>query len=375
MIKATSGAELCATSAKPNVQPLDCIRAKDHTYKGVVDLTGRVSVGEPISKDGSPLHWRVPYNVMDDAGNKAKTVWRDINVEEVDLDDFERKTKSEILANRKDEVDNSIKEALIKERKRVAAMNENNKVSSECSACKPCNCKGQNSNGNLITFAECNKMCEDKIAEAASSAVNGDRTCTPSYLEGVSPNIASGNKFIHNTIAVMEGLIGPSAFIFLLMGCTLATLLYVFSRMIGALFSTGPNVQTYYHSSDDDEREKVMMQNVSYYRSPTPSNGTRQSPGSVSSIPRPPTASMSSQRNGIFSPQQNRTNGGTPQQQQGQSRYSSPFADRSNQGENGTSDNIYQSMSPITPMRSSGTPASSVPNSQGSRYNLRSTNY
>lgn len=247
----------------------------------------------------------------------------------------------------------------------------------------------------MMSPAECNAMCESKIAAAvASSAAAGsyDKTsCTPSYMENSDRTSASTHQIIHEMLAYMEGLMGPNAMMLLLLGCTFAIMLYILGRMITALFfSTGPNVRTYYHTREDDEREKIMMQNVSYFQSPSPStSGSRRpSPGSAASSaassgpppptsgPRPPpTASISSQRNGIFSPNDNRANGTTPQQrrqQQGQGQtYSSPF-----QSSDGT-DNIYQSMSPITPLRNNGTPSSSGSQGSGgqrSPYNLRHSN-
>jgi len=384
MIKATSGAELCATTTKPIVHPTDCVSAKDHTYKGIVDLTSRVSVGEPVPNEdnggdaaASPLQWKVPYNVMDDAGNKATTVWRNVIVEEVDIDDFEQKVKMDMLASRKEEVNHAVNEALAKERRK-----RNNINSRDCPTCDPCNCnngqkqqRGGGGGGGLISVAECNAMCDRKIdVAAASSSSSGTgssdkTTCTPSYLESESSS-ASNHEIIQKMLVFMEGLMGPSAMMLLLLGCTLATMLYILQRMITALFfSTGPNVRTYYHTREDDEREKIMMQNVSYYRSPTPpSRGTtsRQSPGSSSTAsgPRPPpTASMSAQRSrngGIFSPHENRrasngTTTPTPQQQ------SSPFS-----SSDGT-DNIYQSMSPITPLRNGGGTIPSASSSAGSQ--------
>jgi len=58
-------------------------------------------VDDPQPKHGKGSHqWRrVPYNVVDNACNKAKTIWRDIIVEEVDIDDFERMSMDERSVN------------------------------------------------------------------------------------------------------------------------------------------------------------------------------------------------------------------------------------------------------------------------------------
>lgn len=346
MIVATSGAELCATSTRPNVRPMDCIRATDHTYKGVVDLTARVSVGEPIPLGDPPHQWKVPYNVMDDAGNKAKTVWRSVIVEEVSLDEFESSHEAAVLANRKEEVDNAVREALDKERKRVAATSRSKQA---CPPCEPCDCKGKKDRGGM-SVTECNSYCDEKMAAVESF----EDSCPPTYTESSSSydRTVGSHRIIQDLVNYMEGLIGPSALAFLLCGCTVVVILYTIQRLLRALFfSSGPYVRTYYA---DEEREKMMMQNVSYYRSPsapTNRNSTASSTPS-SSISRPPTASLSSQRNGIFSPQQNGANTSTTNSSQ-----PSPF--RSPDG----TDNPYQSVSPITPSRNGNAP-------QG--YNLRS---
>ncbi|KAL7539216.1 hypothetical protein ACHAXR_009110 [Thalassiosira sp. AJA248-18] len=312
LIRSTSGAELCATSTKSNALPTDCVRAQDHTYKGIVDLTSRVSVGEPVPKDNASLQWKVAYNVVDDAGNEAETVWRDIIVEEVDINDFEQRANADALANRKDEVDRAVDDALTKERRKQQQSGSSNSREA-CPQCEPCICSNngqtqqRGSGSGTISRSECNATCDAKIDAAVSSlssvAGSSDASCTSSYLE--SDSSAASHEIIQEMLVFMEGLMGPSAMMLLLLGCTLATILYVLQRMFTALFfSTGPNVRTYYHTREDDEQERVMMQNVSYYRSPAPSarGSTRQStPGSAASsavsTPRPPpTASLSSQR-------------------------------------------------------------------------------
>ena len=353
MIVATTGAELCATSTRSKVRPMDCIRAKDHTYKGVVDLTARVSVGEPIHDGGAPLRWKVPYNVMDDAGNKAKTVWRSIIVEEVGLDQFENSNEAIMLANRREDVDNAVREELEKERNRVAATS-NNKYA--CPPCVPCDCKGKRDCGGM-SRSECNSFCDKKMTAAAASSL--DASCPPNYVESRASHdrTVHSHQIIQDMVAYLEGLVGPSALMLLFVGCFVAVMVYFLQRMLRALFfSSGPYVRTYYA---DEEREKIMMQNVSYYRSPSAaSNRSTTSSTPSSSASRPPTASLSSQRNGVFSPPQNGTNVNNAQAEQ----YVSPF--RSNDG---TDNAIYQSVSPITPKRNDGNHAQ--PSPQG--YNLR----
>ena len=275
---------------------------------------------------------------MDDAGNKAKTIWRDIIVEEVDIDDFERMSMDERSVN-------------------VASPNERrrNELPPQCVClpCDPCNC---NSNGSddMLTPSACTAICNEKVAVAQKARISKN-TCTS------NENRAPDHEIIQHFLLFLEGLMGTSSMMLVLLGCFIATVAYILQRVIGALFiSTGQQTRTYYHTNEDNEREREMMRNVSYFRSPTPSsNGTSQSPGSGSaSGPRPPpTGSISLQRIGIFSVQESSsTTNFTPLQEQGRTS-SSPF--HSNSGV----DNIYQSASPITPLRH-GHPS---PGSQGAK--------
>lgn len=246
--------------------------------------------------------------------------------------------------------DRSVTLASSKERRRSEASPQQ-----VCPPCDPCKCNinqqkhhgGSNGGGDgMLSSVKCAAMCNDKIA-AAEMARTSDKTCAPTFREGGSD--AFDHRIVQVLLVFLEGMMGPSAMMLLFLGCFIATVVYVVQRAIAALFiSSGPHTRTYYHTQDDDERERAMMRNVSYYRSPTPSSSSenRQSTGSASGPRFPPTGSMSLHRNGIFSMQENRVNG-TPlqmQQQQGRAN-SSPF--RSNDG----TDNIYQSASPITPMR------------------------
>ena len=266
---------------------------------------------------------------MDDASNKAKTIWRDIIVEEVDIDDFERMSMDERSVN-------------------VASTNERrrNELPPQCVClpCDPCNC---NSNGSddMLTPSACTAICNEKVAVAQKARISKN-TCTS------NENRAPDHEIIQHFLLFLEGLMGTSSMMLVLLGCFIATVAYILQRVIGALFiSTGQQTRTYYHTNEDNEREREMMRNVSYFRSPTPSsNGTSQSPGSGSaSGPRPPPT-------GSILQESSSTTNFTPLQEQGRTS-SSPF--HSNSGV----DNIYQSASPITPLRH-GHPS---PGSQGAK--------
>jgi hypothetical protein len=365
MIKASAGAELCATKAKPNVRPADCIRATDQTYKGLVDLSSKVIVGEPVPKDGFPLQWRVPYNVVDDAGNKAQTVWRDVILEEVDLIEFEQKTRAAVLAHRKDEVEHAVQKAVTEEKRRTARSGAaGSNGAGDCPKCEICNCNNKKGGNGGLSSSDCELICEKKVEVALASAGRGSsETCTIGPIATLSRH-----PWILRALNWADELIGPDAAIMLIIGCVVPVMMYILYRIVYAFFfGNGPDVRTYYHSIEDEERERRMAQNVTYYPSPSSSRvgQSAATPGSASSTngaPRPPpTASLSSQRNGMFSPQeQRRMNGMTPQHSQnGQTQpYTSPF-----RTEDGT-DSIYQTKSPITPSRNTSIP-------QTRSYNLR----
>eukprot|EP00804_Cyclotella_cryptica_P014414 CCRYP_004765-RB/>CCRYP_004765-RB protein AED:0.06 eAED:0.06 QI:568/1/1/1/0.66/0.5/4/954/956 len=366
-IRASSGAELCATTSNPNVRPTDCIRATDHTYKGVVDLTPKVSIGEPTPKDGFPLQWRVPYYVIDDAGNKAQTVWRDITIEEVDLQEFEQRTRAAIMIEKKEEVDREVKRALAQERRKNSRYDatENHK-SNDCPKCEDCKLyAAAKEGGGSLSASDCDSICERKVAAALASArgVIDSTTCAATTDDTLLKSL-SCHFWIPSALDWTEKLIGLDALIMLMVGCFFPIVLYVSWRVFNVIFfSTAPEARTYYHSIEDEEKEKLMAQNVTYYRSPSSSTErVSQTPGSISSSHtplRPPTASLSSQRNGIFLPQESQFNGNTPQQHQSHAQqYTSLY-----RAEDDT-DSIYQAKSPITPSRN-------IPSTSTRSYNLR----
>ncbi len=51
-----------------------CAKAMDEGPLGSRDISSRIVVGEPVHIGG--LNWKVPYDVSDEAGNTASTVYR-----------------------------------------------------------------------------------------------------------------------------------------------------------------------------------------------------------------------------------------------------------------------------------------------------------
>ena len=168
MIRATAGAELCATYENPNVNPSDCVNAIDRTYKGDVDLSDRVTVGDPVQKSRS--HWVVPYDVKDDAGNQAATVYRDVMVEEVSLAGMEKKIREQVIITEQRKTKRAIDNAVREERKKWDAENRasNNRSrknptdsnAKSCPACSPCVC----AETDVVNAATCSPHCKNMSA-------------------------------------------------------------------------------------------------------------------------------------------------------------------------------------------------------------------
>jgi hypothetical protein len=133
------------------------VLAYDETYQGRVDLSKFVLVGDPIKK--SSLRWSVPYNVKDAAGNAAKTVWRDVVVEEVDLSAVETKIREEFL-----EIQRAKDKASEEERKRRERNVVNSRERRTSASCPDCpNCDST----NKINEAACQAICDARIKSCA----------------------------------------------------------------------------------------------------------------------------------------------------------------------------------------------------------------
>ena len=169
MIRSTAGAELCATHDNPRVKASDCIKAIDQTYKGNVNLSDRVIVGDPIQK--STLHWVVPYNVKDDAGNEATTVYRDVIVEEVSLAGLEKSIREEVAREEQRKTKRAIDSAIREERNKWetesrsptnsrSRRNSSDSSAKSCPACPPCDCHET----DAVNAASCSAFCSDMSA-------------------------------------------------------------------------------------------------------------------------------------------------------------------------------------------------------------------
>mmetsp|Transcript_1633 Transcript_1633/g.2319 ORF Transcript_1633/g.2319 Transcript_1633/m.2319 type:complete len:950 (+) Transcript_1633:57-2906(+) len=253
MIKDTAGAELCASHTLTSPKPSNCVRATDKTFQGDVDLTMNVNVGDP--EHISQFEWRVPYNVFDEAGNAAETIWRNILVEQVDINGLEKKIREEVLASKERDIDQAVKEALLEERKKSAKIisSTNKQAQKPSSTCAPCNCPKQQKS---ITSAECSSMCTNNGMNRNSDSIIPDSNYS---------DIAAIVHSLQDTIALFNGLASPS-FAVVILVCTILAVIYFFIQII--FRSLARNGEDWNYLPVDEEKEKEMLKSVTYFRSP-----------------------------------------------------------------------------------------------------------
>jgi hypothetical protein len=287
MIKDTGAAELCATHTKQNPSPIDCVAATDRTYKGNVDLSSKVTVGSPVQVSG--LEWKVPYNVMDEAGNAADTVWRHIVVEEVSFNEMEEKIRSEVLAGREKEIKEAVRSALEAERRNRSNASSAQTDSKVCPTCPPCVCPVD---GKGLSLAECDARC------GQLSKMGG--TCEGKEYAQNRPERGRTlmHSFLDYFIDLTEGVLSPNFAGILLLSFLVVFLVFILQR----IFVVNQSGWQYFDARDE-QREKEMLNQVTYFngrgrdeiRSPTfmspPSEYRTQSLGAAtprSSIFSPP---------------------------------------------------------------------------------------
>ncbi|KAL7581786.1 hypothetical protein ACA910_022317 [Epithemia clementina (nom. ined.)] len=265
MIRLTAGAELCATHefSRPNAS--DCVKAFDETYKGRVDLSKSVAVGDPVQK--SMLQWRVPYNVVDEAGNKADTVWRDVIVQEVDFADIEVK-------------------ALADERKKAVNRKTVSTVA-DCPKCPACDCKDK----KAYDVSMCNSICEARQ----------ENTCP-------QPTVASNEKLSNAVMVViwLESFL-PASVVAAVVAMSALYAAYLVLNAFWRLYFSAPRYTPVYNAA---EREEGLRNHITVYSpqlqqqndarsstEPTSNGGLRYGPSGfaqMNSTPQgPPTASAS----------------------------------------------------------------------------------
>jgi len=272
MIRSTAGSELCATHENPRVKSSDCITAIDHTFNGKVDLSNRVTVGDPIQK--SSLHWVVPYDVKDDAGNEATTVYRDVRVEEVSLTGLEKKIRDEVTKQEQRKTQRAIDAAVQEEKKKWESANRaqpsrgrrNTANVQSCPACPACVC----SEAESIDAASCSAHCSD-ISE----------TCRK----------LSDENYIYKLLFLLEDMFPPNLVPMVVLSFLVIGFLYVVQWMITLIFN--PKSYTNYdygnYSSINDD---MVLATAPQPRQVVPAQQTHNGSNNIVSQ-LPPTASLS----------------------------------------------------------------------------------
>ncbi|CAB9515142.1 latent transforming growth factor beta binding protein 2 [Seminavis robusta] len=306
MMKSTQGAELCATHDNMRPRPVNCISAYDETYKGLVDLSSRVEIGDPVQK--SPLHWAVPYNVKDDAGNAATTVWRDVVVDEVDFESMEHKIREDVKKAHDIKLKNAVARAVEEERKRIESTgkqrNRRDMAIHTCPACPTCGEETSpksvgSSDDRKIDVDECEKLCDARAGQ-----------CTANY-----------SNFAIRIMIWMENWVAPEIASYILLGILLIGAGTLFRVLMLFLFKQGDFASNGDYIASDQERAIALQNSVTYYTSPQrqPQN---QMSGPVGNTPGsgfggatnggPPRMSMSNSQPGsdfFFSPSHNSPHG------------------------------------------------------------------
>lgn len=221
------GAELCATHQNSKPSAVDCVRAWDETYKGRVDLSKNVSIGEPVHKTG--LHWSVPYDVKDEAGNKAATVWRDVIVEEVELDDLESRLRRQF----EKEKEAAIQKALADNEKK--ARGNPRRQNQKCPECPKCDCSNT---GGGLDEATCMAMCKEREGSCA----------------------VEGQGWVHRVMVWFENFPGA------LLVVSVLALLFGFKFLYASFFGEQKAYQPPYNSNPEH-----LQRHVTIYQQGSPS--------------------------------------------------------------------------------------------------------
>jgi len=195
-------------------------------------------------------HWAVSYNVMDDAGNAAKTVWRDVRIEEVDLFEDENKLRAQMQAEKEAEIKEAVKKALEKERAsmQVDAVtrgqgNKPNRNAKNCPPCPECKCPTDGS----FDPSQCDTYCEKKFAQY-------ERTCA-----------AAEESSLPSPLAFLQGILPPPVLSVLVWCVAIILVVYAIRLLTTTIFNPGAAF-TNYNLTLAEEHE--FQNAVNYYRSP-----------------------------------------------------------------------------------------------------------
>jgi hypothetical protein len=302
--------------------PRECVRAIDRTYKGEVDLSEQVVVGDPVQK--SPLHWVVPYDVKDAAGNRAETVWRDVIVQEVDLDDVKDKVREEVLSEQQAEMKKAIEKAIREEKVKWERLHEG-KVASVSRSRKE----------EKSTCPSC-----PKCAPSSSKFKPSKDACEP-YCAGSDGTCSLGDQHMAYAIILwLEDAFPPRLVPFLLLAPLVTAALLILRWIFGLIFNPRSS-QSYDYGAYGDHREGDEL----FY---SPTEPTAQ-PQASTTPGQPPRQSLSQHDNGaFFSPNLGGAGLASPPPSNG--ILGSPPGSRARQ-ESRYDESIYASTPIITPSR------------------------
>ncbi|GMH70542.1 hypothetical protein TrST_g14038 [Triparma strigata] len=274
LIKASSGAELCATKEnKDVVEPGMCAAAVDHTPDGVVDLTAQIQVGDPVKHPTKKNSWRVPYNVVDKAGNRAQTVWRDVRVDELTFDELEAVMREEFEVEKKKAVEEAVAAASRKERQDCEGQKRELRVDLENAADDgPQNKRGKRARG-ASSCPKCETCpppptCGEDDGKSTTKLSNELRTCKTDLANakrrGAAAVSDSDADERSNILASLEDLF--PLFLLLIVGCSaVGLLIMIMQRAKSVLGGGGGDGKT--GKASNDERAAALAKSV-YYHSP-----------------------------------------------------------------------------------------------------------
>jgi hypothetical protein len=240
------------------------------TATGRVDLSRDVVVGDPVQK--SALRWSVPYHVQDEAGNVADIVWRDVVVEEVKLQDIEKRIRNEIVSQQKMEVDRAIEKAVGAERRRLEdeinqlkSRQQLNAVVPICPECTSCQTSTKMRDDGekscpAVDAASCAQFC-DATAETSNTRPTEETRIIVQLLH-----------YFEQT-----SLINPSM-TFAVLSCLSITVAIVLCRLFLSWIWKGESyirrVPRYSEKEiqEEEERQRRLLESVTYYS--TGANGS-----------------------------------------------------------------------------------------------------
>lgn len=152
-------------------------------------MTDRVVIGDPIfvespSKESGKFVWDIPYDVIDDAGNKAITRYREIQVVEMSIEALEESLKNDMLEAKKIEIQNAVDEALREERKRnKMSLGSKEKDCPVCPKCMECRSVNGAKNNGVPTPESCKSICDtmnqNQCSPPSGNVSSGVETSSP----------------------------------------------------------------------------------------------------------------------------------------------------------------------------------------------------